>query len=112
MAARKSKAGDRPVMDMGGQVAAPEGTAAKTFLDEQADADRGDAKTKHANKGLRTSKDLVATMAKSAAHGLASDSDAVKIACLEELAELGNSVRDGARAALRQMKAENRNVQD
>jgi len=111
MAARRKDV-DRPVMDMAGAVTAPPGTAARSFLEEQADEDRGDAKTKHANKGLRTAKDLVATMMKSAAHGLASDSDVVKVACLEELAELGNSVRDGARAAMRQMKAENKNVQE
>lgn len=106
---RKSSSddGDRPMMDMGGT--APETPA--DFMAAQADDDRKSAKEKHANKGLRSAREMVACMTKSVAHGLASDSDAVKASCLEELAELGNAVRDACRAAIRKSASENRNVQ-
>lgn len=107
--AAKKKTQDRQFMDASGGAATSED--AKSFLEGQADEDREDAKARHANKGLKNAKDLVATMAKAVAHGLASESEAVKAACLEEIADLGNAVRDGCRAALRAAKTETRNVQ-
>lgn len=112
MAARKNRAADRPLMDMSGQPPEAAAPDVRNFLVDAAEDDRLDAKTKHLNKGLRTAKDLLATMTKSAAHGLASDSDAIKDACLEELAELGGSVRDSSRAAKRSATKENRNLQE
>lgn len=108
-AKKKNRDQDRSVMDASS--VAPDKVPAKSFLAEQADDDRLDAKAKHANKGLRSAKDTVATMAKAIAHGLASDSECVKLACLEEIADLGNSVRDGSRAAIRSAKTETRNLQ-
>jgi hypothetical protein len=81
------------------------------FLGDQADEDRDTAKTSQAAKGLRTAKDLVGVMAKAIAHGLASESDGVKLACLEEVADLGNAARDACRAAMRDAKKETRNLQ-
>lgn len=106
--ARKPKEQDRTYMDASAPAAQDD---AKNFLAEKADDDREDAKAKHANKGLRTAKDLLGTMVKAVAHGLSSDSDDVKRACLDEVAELGNAVRDAARAAMRASKTETRNVQ-
>lgn len=103
---RSTSDGDRPMMDMGGT---PEN--ASDFMAAQADDDRKAAKEKYANKGLRSARETVATMTKAVAHGLASDSDGVKASCLEELAELGNAVRDICRAAMRKSATENRNVQ-
>jgi hypothetical protein len=109
MATKKKRDQDRGVMDAAS--VSPDKVSAQDFLSGQADDDRMDAKAKHANKGLKAAKDMVATMAKAIAHGLASDSDSVKLACLEEIADLGNSVRDGSRAAIRSAKSENRNLQ-
>jgi hypothetical protein len=100
---------DRQVMDMSSQAAE---VSAKTFLDDQADEDRTDAKASHANKGLKAAKELLGTMTKAVAHGLSSENDSVKQACLDEVAELGNACRDACRAAIRSAKAETRNVQD
>ncbi len=93
---------DRPVMDA---------ASSPDFMRKQAEEDRVDAKTKHLDRGLKTARDAVATMAKSAAHGLASDSHEVKLACLEELATLGNHCRDATREAMRKAKGEKKNVQ-
>lgn len=110
---RKSDAGDRPVMDMGGtQPDAAAKAAAKTFLDEAADQDRGDAQTRHANKGLRQAKEHVQTLAKHCASALASDSMTIKLALLDEIADLGAAIRDGCRAASRDAKKETRNLQE
>jgi hypothetical protein len=85
---------------------------AKNFLSAQADDDRKDAKAKHLSKGLRTAKELVATMQKSVAHGIASQADEIQRVCLDELAELGNAIRDAARAAIRNSTSEAKNVQE
>jgi hypothetical protein len=116
MAARKRKSGDRPLMDMGGTPPQPaddtKGKDAAGFLGEAAEDDREDARTKHANKGLRSAKDAVSAMAKHVAAGLASDTEDLKLALLSEIADLAAAVRDGSRAAMRACKAETRNLQD
>lgn len=99
---KKERDQDRPIMDRAGD---------KDFLRKQADADRKDAKTRHLDKALKTAREAVSTMAKAAAHGLASDSWDAKEACLEELATLGNHVRDEAREGMRNAKGEKKNVQ-
>ena len=104
-------------MDMGGTAPESLSNAAQLevksagFLGDKAEKDREDARTTHANKGLRNAKDLLSTMTKAVAHGLSSDSEATKHHVLTEIADLGNAVRDGCRAALRASKAENRNIQ-
>lgn len=108
MAARK-RTQDRPMMDMGGTPPAEE---AKNFMEAKADEDRGDAKSKHANKGLRTAKDLLNEMAKAVAWGLATDDDDVKHMALEKTGDLGNAVRDACRAAMRAASTEKRNLQE
>lgn len=110
MATRKKKDQDRHVMDASS--VDPQRVPASDFLAGQAEEDREDAKARHLNKGLKTAKELCATMAKAIAHGLASDSEAVKLACLEEIGDLGGGVRDGSRAAIRAGKKENRNLQE
>ena len=111
MASKRKKDQDRVFMDAAGAPPAATKAEAADFMHEKADEDRTDAKIRHADKGLRSAKETLATMVKAVAHGLASDSDAVKAACLEEVADLGNAVRDGCRAALRAAKTEKRNVQ-
>lgn len=117
MASKKKGTQDRPVMDMGGTVPEPLSKATQLevksagFLGEKAEEDREDARTQHANKGLRNAKDTLATMTKAVAHGLSSDSEATKHHVLAEVADLGNAVRDGCRSALRSSKGEKRNVQ-
>lgn len=108
---------DRSVMDASGApklapvAATKDKDAKKNILTETADKDRTDAKARHLSKGLSDAKNLIATMAKATAHGIASESDKVKRDVLDELADLGNAVRDGAREAIRNAKVEKRNVQ-
>lgn len=110
----KVKTQDRTYMDAS---SAPKPTAvqtdkaAKTFMDRQADEDREDAKASHCNKGLKTCKDLLDQMRKAVDHGIATEHDGQKRACLAEVGDLGNAVRDCAREAVRNSKTEKRNLQ-
>lgn len=105
--APRGRTQNRPLMDMGGTPpAASDGDkkTAKHFMAAQADDDKTDAKAKAANKGLRSAKDNLATMTKLCTAAIATDSDDVKLSCLQEIADLGNAVRDGCRAAMRAVK--------
>lgn len=101
----KPKRGRKPKRDQDRTVMDAASAATPDFMRAQAEDDRRDAVTRSLDKGLKVAKDAVAQMAKAVAHGLASDSDAMKEAVLEELATLGNHVRDEARAAMRRAKA-------
>lgn len=84
---------------------------AKTFMDKQADSDRDDAKTEHCAKGFKKVRDLVGRISKAAAHGLATEEPAQMRSCLTEIGNLGNSIRDTAREAVRNSRDEKRNLQ-
>jgi hypothetical protein len=75
-----------------------------TFMHERANLDKQDAATAALDKALCKTKELVATMAKSIAHAQSTESDDMKMACLDEIATLGNKARDKARAAINDAK--------
>ena len=104
---RAAKDGDRQLMDASG------GTAAKgkDFLQQKKAEDKMDAKAKKLNKGLRNAKESNKVLVTALAHGMATESDEAKKACLEEVATLAESIRDGSRTALREAAAETRNLQ-
>lgn len=89
----------------------PEQDAEQSFFDAQADDDRTDARSKILKTGLESAKQHAGDMAKLAAAGLATEDESLRAALLNELATLGESVRDCARKAVRESKAETRNVQ-
>lgn len=103
--AKKSSAKDAPIMDKAGAKKGP------GYMGNQADLDRGDAKAAKLEKGLADVKDSAAQMVKAIAHGIATDSDEMMSAVLDEVATLGNGIRDRARKALRDWKAPARNEQ-
>jgi len=108
----KAKTQDRQFMDASSAPTAKQtDKKAKTFMDKQADEDRDDAKATHCNKGLKSCKDLLDQMSKAVAHGIATEHDGQKRACLAEVGDLGNAVRDTARQAVRDSKVEKRNLQ-
>jgi hypothetical protein len=87
------------------------GKPAAGYMADQAEEDRTDAKAAKLEKGLAAVKDMAAQMAKGIAHGIATDSDEMMAAVLDEVAALGNAIRDRARKALRDYKAPAKNVQ-
>lgn len=99
---------DRAVMDAASQV---KPGPAKGYMHDQADLDRGDARSTKLNKALTKVKDDCASMSKAIAHAQATDHDDMKVACLDEIATLGNSIRDAARKAIRDAKQPAPNVQ-
>lgn len=88
-----------------------EDTPEESFMEAQADDDRTDARSRILKSGLETVKEHAGDMSKLAAAGLATEDESLRAALLNELATLGESVRDGARKAVRESKAETRNVQ-
>ena len=88
------------------------GTVTKDFMHDQADLDRGSARATKIDAGLNFAKDACAAMMKAIAHGKATDSDAMKLAVLTEVGDLGNQIRDKARKTAREAKAPQANVQN
>tara|TARA_R110000796_G_scaffold229663_6_gene347092 strand:+ start:1271 stop:1717 length:447 start_codon:yes stop_codon:yes gene_type:complete len=88
---------DRSIMDKAG-------ATSPTFLHEQANLDRQDAATAALDKALGKCKELAAAIVKSIAHAQATETDEMKMACLDEIATLGNKCRDKARTAIRDAK--------
>lgn len=113
MARKKKGTQERPLMDMSGAADhAAEGGVVESFLEEQADEDRRDAKSKHLDTGLNDAKETVAVMKKLADAGQATDADSLKVALLEQMSELADGLANSSRKAVRDAKAEKRNVQD
>lgn len=81
------------------------------FMKGQADEDVANAKVEHCGKGLRTAKDLLSTMQKAVAHGLATDDDDMKRSCLAEIGECANAVRLACKRAIEDSEKETRNLQ-
>ena len=105
MARKKKQETDqeRPFLDMAG--------APPNVLEEQKEADRMDAQAKHLSRGMTEASDTLKVMAKSASHGLATDSRDIQEACLHELATLAEHITFEARKAIREAASENRNLQ-
>jgi hypothetical protein len=108
---RKKGNQDRPLQDMSGQQFEDDGVGAD-YLAGQAEEDRRDAKTKHLDTGLTQAKQIAGDMVKLAAAGMATDQGDLKAALLNELADKAAELTTGSRKAVRDAKAETRNVQD
>ena len=80
------------------------GTVTKSFMHDQANLDKQDAVTAALDNALGKTKTLSATIAKSIAHAQSTESDEMKIACLDEIADMSNSIRDKSRQAIRDAK--------
>jgi hypothetical protein len=86
-------------------------SARETFMHDKAELDRADARTTKLDNGLNYAKSACAAMTKAIAHGKATDSEAMKIAVLTEVGDLGNQIRDKARKMVREAAEPNANVQ-
>lgn len=81
------------------------------FMHAQAEADRADTKARHVDDGLEAALEMVNRMRKGLAYAAAVHDLDVKLTVLNEIADTAASVAEDARRALRDAKAEKRNLQ-
>lgn len=107
------KKGDEPATTSGDSMLDKSGDKVKggTFMHDKADLDRTDARTSKLQKGLSDCKEHAATMVKAIAHGIATESEEMVLAVLDEVANLGATIRDRAKRAIREGKASQNNEQ-
>lgn len=85
--------------------------AERSFMDEQADSDREAAKASHVDDGLKAIAEQVDRLKKGIAYAKAEHDAAVKLAVLTAVADTAAAIADDARRAVRNARAENRNLQ-
>lgn len=81
------------------------------FMKETADGDRKKTKAKHVDDGLKAVAEMVDRMKKGLAYAACLHDLEAKLAVLSEVADTAANVTDDARRAVRNAKAEKRNLQ-
>ena len=81
------------------------------FMGKQKSKDKKDTKARHANGGLESAKTMIASMAKGVSYATTVEDLDTKLAVLTEVADTAAKVADDARLAVRNARAEKRNMQ-
>ncbi|MCR9245644.1 MAG: hypothetical protein NXI31_11480 [bacterium] len=81
------------------------------FMGEKANEDRKATKASHIDDGLKALKDQNARMTSGIAYAMKVGDYDVKMTVMNEIADTAAAIRDDARRAVRNAKAENKNLQ-